>query len=125
MEQQRERKEKAYATSAKCGKVAGREGRVGDGEGVKDGRGGAVSRGSWRRLLVGISAVSPFAICRCLFDHFVCVCGTLHVAHAARCMHVICAVRQCSNCNCKELQAGAGAARRPTGSAIGGAAVQT
>lgn len=58
--------------------------RGGVGEGVKEGRG----RGSWRRLLVGISAVSPFAICRCLFDHFVSVCVcvarcTLHTLHVA------------------------------------------
>lgn len=57
----------------------------GGGDGANwDGQGSM--QGSWRRLLVGISAVSPFAICRCLFDHFVCVCVarcTLHTLHVA------------------------------------------
>lgn len=75
---------------------------------------GVGSRGcSWRRLLVGISAVLPFAICRCRstilsFSPCVCVCAARCTLHVARCMHVICAVRQCSNCNKGEVGGWAG-----------------
>lgn len=125
MEQER-RKGKAYATSAKCGKVAGGEG--GRAKGGDWGGGGVSELG-----VAGADCLLEFLPFRHLpfADHFVCVCVarcTLHTLHVA-CMSFAqsdnAAIATASKCRRGRREEGGRAARRPTGSAIGGAAWQT
>lgn len=86
MEQER-RKGKAYATSAKCGKVAGREGE-GVGEGLKEESGGRVSELG----VAGADCLLEFQPFRHL--PFAAACSTILYVCVARCtlhtLHVAC-----------------------------------
>lgn len=115
MEQER-RKGKAYATSAKCGKVAGREGE-GVGEGLKEESGGRVSELG----VAGADCLLEFQPFRHL--PFAAACSTIlcvcvwHVARCTRCTLHACHLRSQTMQQLQlQASAGGGGGRRRKGS---------